>query len=284
MDASYKIGRPTLARVGRQLAYLARHAVAPAGRTPDVVIIGTMKGGTTSLFSYLCQHPLVHGAIKKEVHYFDRHFSRGSRWYRKHFTRRNDGLVLEATPSYMFHAESLDRMHRALPLAKVIMVLREPVSRAYSHYHHSQRKGTERRTFQEAVRADLKWYRERGVLGDNSWQSTDHSYIRRGIYAPQVRRMLGAYGSGLVVLRSEDLFANPLSATNRVLSFIGLEPLSELSDVEPKTAGRYDRTIPMQAELQEFFLPHNQELYRLLQTEPWWPVKAGCVSGEAAAA
>jgi hypothetical protein len=237
---------------------------------PDVVIVGTMKGGTTSLFSYLCQHPEIRGSIRKEVHYFDRHFKRGERWYRKHFTTRSDGIVLEATPDYMFHRSSLSRMRSVLPNVRVIMVLRNPVTRAYSHYHHSKLKGTESRTFEDAVRADLAWYRRRGALGDDSWESNDHSYVRRGIYTPQVRRTLDSYGTAVLVLRSEDLFADPLSVTNRVLQFIGLSHLSTLSDVEPKTAGRYKPAIPMRSELEDFFSPHNEELRRILRTDAWW--------------
>jgi hypothetical protein len=285
MDQRYRIGRMTPSRVGRQLKYLARHALAPAGRLPDVVIVGAMKGGTTSLFSYLAQHPEIHGSIRKEVHYFDRHFKRGNTWYRKHFTRRGDGVVLEATPDYMFHKSSLDRIRTVLPNAKLIIVLRDPVRRAYSHYHHSRTKGTESRTFQQSVRADLKWFRERGVLGDDSWESNDHSYIRRSIYAPQVCRIRDIYGSALLVLRSEDLFANPLSVTNQALGFIGLSSLGELSGVEPETAGRYDRAVPMHRELEEFFLPHNEALYQLLRVDPWWPRSGtAAVSGGAAAA
>jgi hypothetical protein len=185
----------------------------------------------------------------------------------------------------MFHRNSLDRMREVLPNAKLIIVLRNPVTRAYSHYHHSKLKGTELRTFEAAVRADLSWFRERGALGEDSWQSNDHSYIRRGIYAPQVRRLMGVYGGAMLALQSEELFADPLSVTNRVLRFIGLSDLNALSDIEPKTAGRYDPTIPLQAELQDFFLPHNEELYQLLQTDPWWPrVSRDAISAEAAAA
>jgi hypothetical protein len=271
MDANYKIGRITLARLKRFFKYRAQFAFAPVGRLPDLVIVGAMKGGTTSLYAYLCQHPDVHGSIKKEVHYFNRHFSRGESWYRRHFTRRRGGIVLEGTPDYIYHKHSLDRLRVTLPAARIVVVLRNPVTRAYSHYHHSTRKGTERRTFEEGVRADLDWFRKGEVLGDDSWQSNDHSYVRRGIYAPQVQRILDAYGESALILRSEDLFKNPLAVTNQVLRFVGLTALEQLYDVEPKTAGRYDRTVPMRNELEEFFAPHNKQLYRLLGVNAWWP-------------
>lgn len=271
MDANYKVGRITLARLGRYLKYRVQFALAPIGRLPDVVIVGAMKGGTTSLFAYLCQHPEVHGSIIKEVHYFNRNFRRGESWYRRHFTRRPGGVVLEGTPDYMFHTTSFERLQMALPNARIVVVLRNPVTRAYSHYHHSRVKGTERRSFEEGVRADLDWLKHRGVLGDDSWESNDHSYVRRGLYAPQVRRIVDAYGDAALVLRSEDLFADPLAITNQVLRFMGLSELPTLSDVEPKTAGRYDRTVPLRRELEAFFAPHNEELYQLLRVDPWWP-------------
>jgi hypothetical protein len=283
MDARYKIGKITLERLSRHAKYLVHHALSPVGRMPDVVILGAMKGGTTSLFSYLCEHPEIHGSIRKEVHYFDRHFKRGSVWYRKHFPQASDGVVLEATPDYMFHRSSFDRIRVVLPHAKLIMVLRDPVKRAYSHYHHSRRKGTESRSFEEGVQRDIQWFRERGVPGDDSWQSNDHSYIRRGIYAPQVRRITEVYGNNVLVLRSEDLFAEPLAVTNQALDFIGLSKLRALLEVEPKTAGEYTPEIPMRQTLEEFFLPHNEELYQLLRVEPWWS-QPGSAAGSAAAA
>jgi hypothetical protein len=271
MDASYRIGRITLARLGRYIGYRARLAVVRPGRLPDVVIVGAMKAGTTSLFAYLCQHAEVHGSIKKEVHYFDRNFRRGELWYRRHFPVRPGGVVLEGTPDYMFHRSSFERLRSTLPDAKIIVLLRNPVTRAYSHYHHSKTKGTESRPFEDCVHADIAWFRKYGALGDDSWQSNDHSYVRRGIYGPQVRRILSAYGDSALIMRSEDLFADPLASTNRALRFMGLTELRELNDVEPKTAGRYTPRVPMRTYLEEFFAPHNDELYRLLQSNEWWP-------------
>lgn len=167
-------------------------ATSPFRRLPDVVIVGAMKAGTTSLYHYLCQHPNVDGAWSKEVHYFDENYDRNPFWYRSNFDLHGGSLAVEATPRYLYDEETLWRMSVLLPDATVIALLREPVSRAYSHYKHVQRGmgkwGTDHRSFEEAARADIRCAKDRGILGENTYKDIYHSYIRRGIYKPQVER------------------------------------------------------------------------------------------------
>ena len=125
-----------------------------------------MKGGTTSLFAYLCQHPELHGSFQKEVHFFDDSFSKGTTWYRKHFSQREDGVLIEATPEYMFLHASLERIQSTVPSAKIVCVLRHPVARAYSHYQHACRRGFFRNeSFEEAVVRYNSVLQDRVALG-----------------------------------------------------------------------------------------------------------------------
>src|SRR3712207_6690007 len=112
-----------------------RIATAQQRRLPDFVIIGTQRGGTTSLYHYLSKHPEVLPALRKEIHFFDLNFDRGLDWYLAHFARQDQpGLVGEASPLYMFHRDVPERVRRVLPNAKFIALLRNPVDRAYSQY------------------------------------------------------------------------------------------------------------------------------------------------------
>ncbi len=111
---------------------------------PDAVILGAMKSGTTSLHNYLVQHPGVIEPLRKEVHYFDVNLERGERWYRAHFGREGEpGLNLDSSPYYLFHPAVPRRLHDLLPDAKLVVLLRDPVRRAYSHYWHERDKGRE---------------------------------------------------------------------------------------------------------------------------------------------
>jgi hypothetical protein len=129
------------------------------GGLPDFVIIGAHKCGTTSLYHSLTRHPHVEGAATKELEFFNRHFDKGIEWYRRCFPRPRwkDGrrsITGEATPYYLFHPHAAKRMAEVVPRARMIVLLRNPVDRAYSHYHHRTRLGRETRSFEEAIEAE----------------------------------------------------------------------------------------------------------------------------------
>jgi len=250
-----------------------RQVTSPLRSLPDIVIVGAQKGGTTSLYRYLCQHPNISGALTKEVHYFDNNYDRHPLWYRSNFEVSGEEVVLEATPKYLFHEVTLWRMSVLLPDITVIALLREPVSRAYSHYRHVRRGmgkwGTDHRSFPEAVRSDIQAVNEKGVLGGNSYKDIYHSYVRRGIYAPQVRRFKRVYGDQMLVVKSGDFFKNTRKVLGDIFDKIGVAQV-DVDVGEVHKGGQYEDEIPIREELESFFKPHNQELYKLIGVEKWW--------------
>ena len=132
-------------------------------KLPDFIIIGAQKSGTTSLYDFLIKHPAIAPAAKKELHYFSVQYARGELWYRSNFPtnlsrsafyKKTTQRLLsgEASPLYLFYPMVPDRMKEILPDVKLIVILRNPVDRAYSHYHHSLRKNMEPMSFERAVR------------------------------------------------------------------------------------------------------------------------------------
>ncbi len=109
---------------------------APLRAWPSFVIIGTQRGGTSSLHEWLSAHPAVLPTAQREVHYFDNHYDRGTRWYRAQFPLRRPGRVTgESTPFLLFHPLAPERALRDLPAGtKFIALLRDPAQRAISHY------------------------------------------------------------------------------------------------------------------------------------------------------
>lgn len=266
---------------------------------PDFLIIGAKRGGTTSMFHQLLAHPQVQGlfpsarrlplrAERKGVHYFDSRFDAGSRWYRSNFpsqpsralvARRAGGPVLtgESTPYYLFHPHAASRAKLVLPGARVIVLLRDPVDRAHSHYNEQRRRGHEHlATFEEAVRAEperLQGEHER-LTRDATAVSFAHehqSYVAQGRYLEALEPWLQAFPTEQVhVVRSEDLYADTQSTYDQVVDFLGL-PRFVLPDVGPLNATS-SPALPgaLRERLVAEFAPHNAALEARLDRSFGW--------------
>ncbi len=117
-------------------SWIYRRLTSGSRRLPDFIILGAQRAGTSSLYYYLSQHPQILPAVRKELHFFDDHYRRGLGWYRSQFpTRGARGTITgEATPYYLSHPHAPARIQRLLPQARLIVLLRNPVERAISHY------------------------------------------------------------------------------------------------------------------------------------------------------
>jgi hypothetical protein len=263
-----------------------RSATASLRGLPDFLIVGEAKCGTTSLYDDLARHPCVLEAAVKEVHFFDLRFKRGLDWYRAQFPfawrmrekadghRRQTG---EASPYYMFHPHAPVRIKRALPNVKLIVMLRNPVERAYSQYQHEVRRGREPlASFEEAVAAEperLRGEHER-MLADEWYNSVEHrrhSYLTRGIYVDQLQKLWRQFDrEQILVLKSEDYFAGPDVTGRKVRQFLGL-PAWEPPSYARRNVGTYS---PIDARLRrrlaEHFAPHNARLYDFLGVNFGW--------------
>jgi len=244
---------------------------------PDAVILGAQKSGTSSLHYYLVQHPQVIAPLRKEVHYFDVGYQHGEAWYRAHFGRRGQpGLNIDSSPYYLFHPAVPGRLHALLPDARLIVLLRDPVRRAYSHYWHERDKGRETLDFEAAIAAEPSRLDDaEAALADGRIEcSAAHqhfSYLARGRYAEQLERWFARFPrEQFLVLRFEDLARDPLAALNRTLGFLGLPPAQSVRS-DARNTRRY---VPMNEDtagrLREYFAPHNRRLEALLGQPMGW--------------
>ncbi|HSE13923.1 MAG TPA: sulfotransferase [Rudaea sp.] len=244
---------------------------------PDVVIIGAQKCGTSSLHGYLTQHSQVITPLRKEVHYFDVNYTRGERWYRAHFGRTGEpGLNIESSPYYLFHPLVAERMHALLPRAKLIVLLRDPVRRAYSQYWQQRDKDREPLDFEAALaaepgRVDEAHRRLASCEIAASREHQIHSYVARGRYAEQLERWLQLYArEQLLVLRFEDLVKDPLETLNFTLAWLGLPPLRN-AKLAPRNTRNYPPMKPETADrLKGYFEPWNRRLEELVGQEMGW--------------
>jgi len=244
---------------------------------PDAVILGAQKSGTSSLHNYLTQHPGVTAPLRKEVHFFDLNYARGEQWYRAHFGRTGDaGLNLDSSPYYLFHPAVAQRLHAMLPDAKLIVLLRDPVRRAYSGYWHERDKGRETLSFEEAIAAEpgrIEAAQARLADGtlERSHEHQHFSYLARGRYAEQLERWFGHFPrERFLILRFEDLVADPLAVLNQSLAFVGLPP-AEAVDLEARNTRRYPPMAEATAAvLREYYEPWNRRLEALLDRPTGW--------------
>ncbi len=179
---------------------------------PNLLVIGAMKGGTTSLWEYLGRHPQIHMSPTKEIHYFDdpARYARGPSWYESHFTGAGPEHAVrgEVTPAYArfpLYADVPRRAAELVPDARLIYVLREPLARIRSHYLHHRMLGIESAPFAKAV--------------------VEHStYVDTSRYAMQLDQWLRHYSRDrLLVITSEQLRDQHCETMTKVYAFLGVD-------------------------------------------------------------
>ncbi len=202
---------------------------------PHFLVIGTQKGGTTSLHKLLSQHPNIFLPECKEVQYFTLHADKPISWYAKQFNSAKPGQLRgDISPYYMFHPEAPRRIKQLLPKVRLIALLRDPVERTLSQYFHARRHGFEELELEAALEAEP----QRLASGD-PYSLQKHSYLSRSSYLEQLDRYEALFPSKrLLVLKSEDLFSNTAVVWGEIQQFLKL-PAIALPMVLPKAnAGR----------------------------------------------
>jgi hypothetical protein len=199
---------------------------------PHFMIIGTMKGGTTLLWDALDQHPAVFMSTIKEPHYFstlaaapglpalegDDPLFREQAAYAKLFAEAQPGqLIGEASTSYLHTPGTAAQIYAALPAAKLICILRNPIDRAYSHYLYLVRKGVEdARDFESA-------------LAQESARTAAHVPFGRygfiGLYHQHLREYLRYFArEQIYICRFEELTKQPSVTYPAIFNFLGIDP------------------------------------------------------------
>ena len=277
---------------GRTAIRLFGQATARWRPDPEFLVIGAKRGGSTSFFFDLLEHPQVaplfprpdhlpKATTTKGIHYFDQNYAHGERWYRAHLpsrfvrdrqAREAGGPVItgEASPYYLFHPSAPERAARLLPRVKLIAVLRDPVERTYSHWKERRRAGAEDLDFADALAAEDA--RLAGVTDEllarpdyYSYAHEQQSYARQSEYDVCLERWLAHYPrEQLLVVSSEEYYADQQAVLDRALDFLGL-PSAPVATGEVRNAaagGGLDG--PLRDRLAARFAPHNDRLAELV--------------------
>ncbi len=248
---------------------------------PHFLIIGVQKGGTTSLYEYLQQHPQIQPALTKEVHFFDLNFEKGWEWYRQQLGVNNpefDGDTLvtgEASPYYVFHPLVPARVFERVPNVKLIILLRDPVARSLSHYHHECRWDFESDSLKNALdhEGDRLGSELDKFVQDAHYQSyayQHYSYQKRGRYLEQLQRWQQYFSPHqMLVIQSEFFDRNPSLTLQKTVSFLGLEEF-DFTTQERYNSGQYpDAAEVIKQKLAMDFVDLNRQL--LIHLERHWP-------------
>lgn len=187
------------------------------------LIAGVQKGGTTALFDYLGDYPDLALSRVKEVHFFD---DERRDWsspdyadYHAHFDEPDGRPVGEATPIYSYWPRALERAKAYNPALKLIIVLRDPVQRAWSHWRMEYARGAETEPFEWCIRQG----RQRLFAAEPWGHHREFSYVERGFYGAQLEQVFALFPrEQVLVLTSEDLRGDPSSALGSVRRFLDL--------------------------------------------------------------
>ena len=207
-------------------------------------------------------------AIEKEVHFFDTHFEKGIDWYLAHFpaipTDKNF-LTGEATPSYLYFEEAAEKLFNCFPKTKLIVMLRNPIDRAISHYYLAKRIGQEKRNLAEVIT------KETAILAQIESKPLEPGYFSFSLYVYFLKRWMKLFSrEQILILKSEEMYELPEATMKQVFEFL------ELPDYQINQYRKYgaDSYYPLNKNtrktLSELFLPHNQRLEKYLGRQFNW--------------
>jgi len=237
---------------------------------PNFIILGAQKAGTSSLYEYMIQHPQILPTLKKELEFWSWRMRRGLDWYRAQFPpipETSTYLTGEACPGYLDYYEAAERLKQEFPQVKLIVILRDPVDRAYSHYHHWVRRNQEKRDFETVIAEQLHHLQTQLQVNGNDqcvWNDP-HNYVARGLYSIFLKQWLDIFSNQqLLVLKSEEFYQFPGETLANVYKFLDL-PNHNLANYPKLNSGYYQPiSDSTRQQLQEFYQPYNQALQSLL--------------------
>jgi hypothetical protein len=220
----------------------------------------------------------VRAPATKELHFLTDRFARGRDWYIGQFPPclAPGEITGESTPYALFHPLVPPRLHAVAPHAKLIVLLRNPVDRAYSHYLLEQSRGDETLTFAEAIAAETSRLagEEDRLLADPTYLSPAHkhaSYLARGDYAPQLERWFASFPrEQILILRSEDLYQRTAETFACVTEFLGLPAATDVQFAAHNQSTGPKLEAAIHDRLSQHFAPRNERLARVLDWDATW--------------
>lgn len=280
---SWLLYHPYLNPFGFSFSRFFRTITIPIRTGPDFLIIGYTKSGSTALYDYLIQHPNIIKASRKEIHFFDISYWRGLDWYKSYFptrfqkSRNPKNITGEASPTYVFHPLAMNRIKKLFPKIKLLIILRNPTHRAYSHFQNYTRGNNEDCTFEEAINQEtnrLEIYNKKlsnDEVRDEDVKFLKIPYLYLGQYHDHLKKLFQIFPKNqILILKNEDLENETQKTLENVFDFLDV-PKYTISDIKKRKVGKYSQ---MKNETQDFlnnyYKPYNEKLEKLLETNFDW--------------
>lgn len=270
----------------RNLRSDLRLITSPFRVLPDFIIPGEAKCGTTSIYRYMCQNPDIYPADVKEPNNFIHH-PQSAMFCKCHYpliftrifhenVRRGKFLTGEASAEYLSKHKTPAAIAGILPDVKIVILMRNPVTRAYSDYQMLKKYGVISEEFDEIAEKTMAWIADSDMdeLVESSLQ-VEHSVIRyvyRGIYVNSVKRWLDNFPrENIMFIKSEEFFENPQNILDDVYGFLGARGMKH-PEFQVKKMGEYDTAISpdLAAKMAGFYKPYNEKLYELTGRDFGW--------------
>lgn len=243
---------------------------------PSFFILGAQKAGTTKLFYLLKKHSNIicpkenpTNYFSKELHFFDQPEIGRKKDYLKSFPAKYEqkiknikvkGNIItgEATPDYLKHTHRAEIVKQWFPDLKLIILLRNPIDRAYSSHQHAKRIGKGYDTFEDAIKYGYK----PGKWGD---------YLEKGLYASQIKAWLKYFpAKQMLILKNDDLKNNQDELILKVCNFLNI-PYKKIDDIDRNVGDYKEKMNPeTRKKLIEYYRPHNAELEEFLGEKLDW--------------
>jgi len=251
---------------------------------PDFLVIGAKRCGTTSLFYHLPEHPCISKSPHDNMGFFNDNFHLGVNWYKSFFptifTRNKiksefgNFLAFDVTTTYMEEESTANNVYQIKPNMKIIVILRNPVDRAYSQYHLNLREKAEKRSFEDAMEENMnelnKESYERYEIKPK-FSVEENNYLKKGLYAQQLRHWLNIFPmESMLILSTEEFESNQQVIYNKIFEFLNISQF-EVKNTEKMEKGSYPQ---MKSEtrslLLDYFRSYNKELFRLIDKKFDW--------------
>jgi len=223
----------------------------------DFLIIGAQKSGTTSLHEYLRTHDGIYLPPSKELHFFDKHHKKGYDYYHSKFEFNNYQMFGESTPMYLYDQECIKKIFNYNPDMKLVIMLRNPIERAYSLYNMAKKHNQETLTFSDAIRGEK-----------NRLPSKWYSYVDRGLYFKQISNVLKFFEMEKIhFIRHEDYLSDQEGEISKVMNFIGVDPSQYKYSEQPSKveSRKYDISDSDRKYLLDIFGDDINSLEKLLK-------------------
>ena len=266
---------------------IQRHIFAITGFIrviPDFLVIGAKRCGTTSLYQHLPEHPCISKSPYDNMGFFNDNFHLGVNWYKSFFpttftrnkikSKFGGFLAFDVTTKYMEEESTANNVYQTKPNMKIIIILRNPVDRAYSQYHLSVRQTAERRSFEDVVEENMnrlnKESHEHYEIKPR-FSAKEDNYLKKGLYALQLRYWLKIFPrENILIVSTEEFESNQQIIYNKIFEFLNISKF-EVKNTKKMEKGNYP---PIKSEtrnlLLDYFRPHNHELFELINMEFDW--------------